>query len=173
LEKRESSRKELVFLLILLGDVFGYIALALVVFTASFMLVRRRLLRHTKNLNLLRTVHIYAAAAVGLFIVLHVAYFFSYPITDAILLGYASAAMAVFVWVTGTAFLERLRDSLFFHGTMSLSTIGLMAVHSAGAGVNVPIEFAAAALVVVASVSLLKAWGHLSKVIVPSGVKKH
>ena len=38
--------------------------------------------------------------------------------------------MAVFVWVTGTAFLERLRDSLFYHGTISLSTIGLMVVHS-------------------------------------------
>jgi hypothetical protein len=158
--------------LILLGDVFGFIALALVMFTAAFMLVRRRLLKYTKNLNLLRKVHIYAATAAGFFIVLHVSYFFSYPITDAVLLGYGSAAMAVFVWVTGTAFLERLRDSLFYHGTMSLSTIGLMVVHSAGAGVNIPVEFAALTLIVVACITFVKAWGHLSKVIVTSEVKR-
>ncbi|MDA4123446.1 MAG: hypothetical protein OK456_09735 [Thaumarchaeota archaeon] len=160
-------------MLILLGDIFGYLALLLVIFTASFMLVRRRLLKYTKNLNLLRKVHIYAATAAGFFIVLHVAYFFSYPITDAILLGYLSAAMAVFVWVTGTAFLERLRDSLFFHGTMSLSTVGLMVVHSAGAGVNIPVWLAAVTLVVVASISVVKAWDHLSKVVVSLEVKKH
>jgi hypothetical protein len=157
--------------LILLGDVFGTIALALVIFTASFMLIRRRLLKHTKNLNLLRKVHIYAATLAGLFIILHVAYFISYPITDAVLLGYGSAALALFVWATGTAFLERLRDSLFYHGTMSLSTIGLMVVHSAGAGVNIPVGFAAVVLVAVATISVVKAWEHL-KVIVPSGVKK-
>ena len=160
-------------LLILLGDIFGFTALALVVFTASFMLVRKRLLKYTKNLNLLRQVHLYAATAAGLFIVLHVAYFFNYPITDAIMLGYGSAAIAVFVWVTGTAFLERLRDSLFFHGAMSLSTIELMVVHSAGAGVNIPLGVAAATLLVVSCLTLVKAWGHLSKVIVPSEVKKH
>jgi hypothetical protein len=158
--------------LILLGDVFGFIALALVMFTATFMLIRRRLLKYTKNLNLLRKVHIYAATAAGLFIVLHVSYFFDYPITDAVLLGYGSAAMAVFVWVTGTAFLERLRDSLFYHGTMSLSTIGLMVVHSAGAGVNIPLAFAAVTLAVVAGITFVKAWGHLSKVIVTPGAKK-
>lgn len=136
------------------------------------MLVRKRLLKYTKNLNLLRKVHIYAATAAGLFIVLHVSYFFSYPITDAVLLGYVSAAMAAFVWITGTAFLERLRDSLFYHGTMSVSTIGLMVVHSAGSGVNIPVAFAAAILFVVGSVTLAEAWGHLSKV-VPSKVKKH
>jgi hypothetical protein len=160
-------------LLILLGDIFGYIALSLVIFTASFMLVRRRLLKYTRNLNLLRKVHIYTATAAGVFIVLHVAYFFSYPITDAVLLGYGSAAMAVSVWITGTAFLERLRDSLFFHGAMSFSTIGLMVVHSAGAGVNIPVAFAAVALILVASASVVKAWGHLSNVILPSEVKKH
>lgn len=159
-------------MLILLGDIFGFTALALVIFTASFMLVRRRLLKYTKNLNLLRKAHIYAATAAGLFIVLHVAYFFSYPITDAIMLGYGSAALAVFVWVTGTAFLERLRDSLFYHGTMSLSTIGLMVVHAAGAGVNIPLALAAATLFVVAGITLVKALGHLSKVMVPSEVKK-
>jgi hypothetical protein len=156
--------------LVLLGDVFGYLALALVVFSASFMLVRRRLLRYTKNLTMLRQIHIYSATLAGLFIVLHVAYFFSYPITDAILLGYGSAAMAVFVWVTGAAFLERLRDSLFYHGAMSASTIALMVVHSAGAGVNIPTAASEVTLFAVATLALVKAWEHLSTLVVHRGV---
>jgi hypothetical protein len=152
-------------LLVLLGDVFGYLALALVIFTASFMLARRRLLRYTKNLNLLRKVHVYAATLTGLFLVLHVAYFVSYPITDAVLLGYGSAALAIFVWITGTAFLEKFRDSLFYHGTMSLSTIGLMTVHAAGAGVNIPVDAALVVLASVATITLIKTQAHLSKVI--------
>jgi hypothetical protein len=157
--------------LILLGDVFGYVALALVIFSAAFMLVRRRILKFTKNLTLLRKVHIYAATLAGLFIVLHVAYFVSYPVSSAVLLGYGSAAMAVFVWVTGTAFLERLRDSLFYHGAMSLSTIGLMVVHSAGAGVNIPVAVAEVTLFAVACLGLVKAWEHLAAVMPPKGAK--
>jgi hypothetical protein len=157
--------------LILLGDVFGYVALALVIFSASFMLVRRRLLKYTKNLVLLRKIHIYAATLAGLFIVLHVAYFFRYPISSGVLLGYGSAAMAVFVWITGTAFLERLRDSLFYHGAMSISTIALMVVHSAGAGVNIPVAVAEVTLFAVACLGLVEAWEHLSTIIPPRGAK--
>ena len=159
-------------MLILLGDIFGYIALVLVIFTATFMLIRRRLLKYTKNLNLLRKVHIYAATAAGFFIVVHVSYFFSYPITDAVLLGYGSVALAAFVWITGTAFLERLRDSLFYHGTMSLVTIALMVVHSAGAGVNIPVGLAGITLAAVACLAIVKAWEHLSKIFVHPGVRK-
>lgn len=158
-------------MLILLGDVFGYIALALVVFTASFMLFRKRLLKHTRNLNLLRKVHMYLATLAGLFLVLHVAFFFGYPVTSAILLGYGSAALAVFVWITGTAFLERLRDSLFFHGAMSFITIALMVVHAAGAGANIPIGAAESVLFVVACATVMKAWGHLSRAMDRSEVK--
>lgn len=150
-------------MLLLLGDVFGYLALALVVFTAVFMLVRKRLLRYTKNLGLLRKVHIYAATLAGVFIVLHVAYFFGYPVTVAVDWGYISAAMAVFVWITGTAFLERFRDSLFYHGAMSLSTVGLMVVHAAGAGVNIPVSASLVVLAAVAAVALFKAQAHVSK----------
>lgn len=152
-------------MLLLLGDVFGYLGLAFVVFTASFMLVRKRLLRYTRNLDLLRKVHIYAATLAGLFIVLHVSFFFSYPITDAVAWGYVSAALAIFVWITGTAFLERFRDSLFYHGAMSFSTIGLMVVHAAGAGINIPVGAAIIVLATVAAVSLFKAQAHLSKLV--------
>ncbi|MDA4124763.1 MAG: hypothetical protein OK438_04840 [Thaumarchaeota archaeon] len=159
-------------MLFVTGDIFGYFALAFVVFTACFMLVRRRLLKYTKNLGLLRKVHVYAATAAGLFIILHVAYFYNYPITDAILLGYGSAALAVFVWITGTAFLERFRDSLFFHGTMSLATIALIVVHSAGAGVNIPAGVASVILLTAASIAVVKAWQHLTKAFVSLGARK-
>ena len=159
-------------MLLLLGDFFGYLALAFITLTAAFMLARRNLLRYTRNLNLLRKVHIYAATLAGLFIVLHVAYFFSYPITDAVLLGYGSAALAVFVWITGTAFLEKFRDSLFYHGTMSLSTIGLMTAHAAGAGVNIPVGAALAVLASVATITFVKTQAHLSKLIGTSEVGK-
>ena len=42
--------------------------------------------------------------------VLHVAYFITWPLNVEIFLGYASATLALVVWVTGTAFLERFRD---------------------------------------------------------------
>lgn len=151
--------------LILLGDVFGYVALAFVIFTASFMLVRRRLLRLTKNLNLLRKVHVYAATLAGLFIILHVAYFVSWPLTLAVLSGYASAALAAVVWITGTAFLERFRDSLFYHGTMSFATVALITVHAAGAGLNIPVGVAVVVLAAVAFMALFTAQAHLSKLV--------
>jgi len=153
--------------LIQFGDAFGVVALALVVATALLMLMRRRLLRRTRNLALLRRVHICLATAAGVFLVLHVAFFVDYPVTPAIAMGYGSAAMAVFVWLTGTAFLERLRDSLFFHGTMSFSTLGLMAVHSAGAGVNVPTFAAVGVLVLVGGASFYALSEHLAKAIDP------
>jgi hypothetical protein len=53
-------------LLFLLGDVFGFVALVLIIFTTSFMLVRRRLLKYTKNLNLLRRIHVYSATAAAI-----------------------------------------------------------------------------------------------------------
>ena len=126
----------------MLGDVFGILALALISATAVLMLLRRRILKRFKNLELMRRVHIAVAALGGLFLVLHVAYFIAWPLNTEILLGYISATVALVVWVTGTAFLERFRDSLYFHGTLSLSAISLMVIHSSAAGLNVPFAFA-------------------------------
>ncbi|HUI01203.1 MAG TPA: hypothetical protein VLU99_03850 [Nitrososphaerales archaeon] len=130
---------------LLLGDVFGLVALALMGATAVLMLLRKRILRRFKNLEAVRRVHVAVASLAGLFLVLHVAYFITWPINLEILLGYVSAALALVVWLTGTAFLERFRDSLYFHGSLSLSGISLMVIHSASAGLNVP--FAVAELV--------------------------
>ncbi|MDA4112097.1 MAG: hypothetical protein OK439_06125 [Thaumarchaeota archaeon] len=135
------------------------------------MLIRKTLLKYTKKLELLRKVHIYAATLGGLFLVLHVAYFISYPLTGAIILGYIAGAAAAVVWLTGTAFLERFKDTLFYHGSISLAAISLMVIHAASSGSNVPVEVAYVVLAVTSVVVFMKALGHARKVaksVVPS-----
>ncbi len=139
------------------------------------MLARKTLLKYTKNLDLLRRIHIYASTLGGLFLVLHVAYFVSYPITDAVLLGYVSTAVAGTVWITGMAFLERFRDTLFYHGALSLSAISLMVIHAASAGINFPVDVAYVVIALTTIVVLYKASRHTNKLlksIEPSGAKK-
>ena len=149
---------------LVLGDVFGYLALALTVGTAILMLLRRTLLKHTKNLDLLRHVHLWVATLAGAFLILHAAYFITYPVTGDIALGYIAATVAIFVWLTGTAFLERLRDSLFYHGSMSLTAVGLMAVHAASSGINIPVPAADATLVATAGIAFWRASRHVKTV---------
>ena len=163
------SQSALVFLP---GDIFGIIALILISFTSVFMLVRKMVLKYTKNLDLLRRVHIYAATLGGLFLILHVAYFISYPVTMAVILGYISAAVAGVVWITGTAFLERFRDSLFYHGTLSLAGISLMVIHSSASGINIPAYFAYAVLIAAVAVTLYKAAHHTDRLLKAGGLVK-
>lgn len=155
----------------MLGDVFGLVALALIGATAVLMLLRRRILKRFKNLEAVRRAHVGIAALAGLFLVLHVAYFITYPVNLEILLGYLSAALALVVWVTGTAFLERFRDSLYFHGTLSLSGISLMVIHSAAAGINVPIALAEVVLVGTSWVAVYKTVQYVGKMRTAGGIR--
>ena len=148
---------------LMLGDVFGLLALALISATAVFMLLRRRILRRFKNLDVLRRIHIAIAGLGGLFLVLHVAYFITWPLNGEIFLGYLSATLSLVVWVTGTAFLERFRDSLYFHGTLSLSAISLMVIHSASAGLNVPFALAEVVLAGTTMVAIYKTTLYIGK----------
>ncbi len=157
---------------LMLGDVFGLVALALMGATAVLMLLRRRILRRFKNLELIRRAHIAIAALAGLFLVLHVAYFITWPVNLEIFLGYASAAIALVVWVTGTAFLERFRDSLYFHGTLSLSGISLMVIHSASAGLNVPFALAEVILVGATWTAVYKTMRYVGKMRTAGGLKR-
>ena len=136
------------------------------------MLVRKRILKRFKNLDLMRRAHIAIAALGGLFLILHVAYFISYPLNIEILLGYVSASLALIVWLTGTAFLERFRDSLYFHGTLSLSAISLMVIHSAAAGLNVPFAFAEVVLGGTTMVAIYKTSQYIGKIRGAGGVKR-
>ena len=157
---------------LMLGDVFGLLAIALISATALFMLMRRWLLRRVKNLDLLRRVHIAVAGLGGLFLILHVAYFISYPVNLEIFLGYASASLALVVWLTGTAFLERFRDSLYFHGTLSLSAISLMVIHSAAARLNVPFALAEVVLGGTTAVAVYKTTQYIGKIRDARGIKR-
>lgn len=157
---------------LLLGDVFGILALALITATAVLMLLRKRILKRFKNLDLMRRAHIAVAALGGLFLILHVAYFLSWPLNTEILLGYVSATLALVVWVTGTAFLERFRDSLYFHGTLSLSAISLMVIHSSAAGLNVPFAFAEVVLGGTILVAIYKTTLYVDKLKTAGGFKK-
>jgi len=148
---------------LVLGDVFGIVAVVLIGATAVLMLLRKAILRHFRKLELLRKLHIAVATLGGLFLTLHAAYFISYPLNIEIALGYASAALALIVWVTGTAFLERFRDSLYFHGTLSLSAISLMVIHSASAGLNVPLLLAEAVLGATAATAVFKTSQYMVK----------
>jgi len=156
----------------MLGDVFGLLALALISATAVLMLLRKRILKRFKNLDLMRRAHIVVAALGGLFLVLHVAYFITWPVNAEILLGYVSATLALVVWLTGTAFLERFRDSLYFHGTLSLSAISLMVIHSAAAGLNVPFALAEAVLGGTTVVAIYKTTIYIGKKRTGGGVKR-
>jgi len=156
----------------MLGDIFGLLALALISATAVLMLLRRRILKRFKNLDLIRRIHIAVAGLGGLFLVLHVAYFVTWPLNIEILLGYISATLALVVWLTGTAFLERFRDSLYFHGTLSLSAISLMVIHSSAAGLNVPIDFAEIVLVGTTGVAVYKTAQYIEKLRTAAGVKR-
>ncbi len=162
-----------VSILLLPGDIFGLLALAFIGFTSVFMLIRKQLLRLTKNLDLLRRTHIYAAGLGGMFLVLHIAYFITWPLTTAIALGYVAAAMAGVVWLTGTAFLERFRDSLFYHSTLSFAAISLMVIHAAGAALNFPIIFAFGVLLVATIAVIYKALMHTEKTLKAAGVVEH
>jgi hypothetical protein len=140
--------------------------------TAVLMLLRRRILKRFKNLEAIRRAHIAIAAVAGLFLVLHVAYFITYPVNLEILLGYLSATLALVVWVTGTAFLERFRDSLYFHGTLSLSGISLMVIHSAAAGLNVPLVLAEVVLVGTTFAAVYKTTQYIGKMRTAGGVNR-
>jgi hypothetical protein len=156
----------------MLGDIFGLLALALISATAVLMLLRRRILKRFKNLELMRRVHVAVAGLGGLFLVLHVAYFITWPLSIEITLGYVSATLALVVWLTGTAFLERFRDSLYFHGTLSLSAVSLMVIHSAAAGLNIPFAFAEAVLGGTTVVAVYKSTQYVGKIRHAGGLKK-
>ena len=103
------------------------------------MVLRKSFVKSARGLVLYRKTHIGVSTAAGLFLAIHIAYFFGYPFNDGIILGYTSTAAAVMVWLTGTAFLERYRDTLFFHGTLTIAAVALISVHASVSGANLPI----------------------------------
>jgi hypothetical protein len=64
--------------------------------------------------------HIMIAGAGGLFLGLHVVLFLAFPLTLPVLLGYGATGAALFVWITGAVYFQGLRNSMFYHGVLSI-----------------------------------------------------
>ena len=172
-----------------LGDIFGYLALVFVALSALLivrknLLIRKRLLRgplnprrHLRrrlirgrllfmtNLLLVRRAHMITALLGGLFLALHVAYLISYPMNGAIVLGYIAVAVALFLGITGTSYLQRFREARFYHGPISLAAIALMTIHAAGSGFNLPVWMATATLAATAGLVFTFAARQLGKML--------
>src|SRR5579862_8591830 len=122
-----------------LGDIFGFAAIILTAASAAFMVFRGKIIKKFKNLSMVRTIHVGISAAAGLFLILHVAYYISYPFNLGILLGYIAFGTSIVVWLTGTGFLEKVKDSLLFHSSLSIGFVSLVLIHAASTGVNIPL----------------------------------
>jgi len=141
------------------GDLYGFAALFLIALAAALMLLRSKLLKMTKNIALIRASHVVISTLAGLFLALHISSLFLPPVSIGVILGYGAVVASVIAWLTGTAFLEKVKDSLFFHGVLSSVLIPLSLMHAATTSTNMPAYFfqlmlAGTAAVVFANASL-------------------
>lgn len=132
------------------ANLAGYAALILIIATGVIMLFKRAILRRMKDPGLLRTVHIVVAGLAGVFLVFHVVFFLLFPLSIPVLFGYVATYAALAIWITGTFYFEGLRNSMFYHGLLSLVGIALMAVHVFSAGRTLPDDVAGVVLVMMA-----------------------
>jgi hypothetical protein len=139
------------------GDLFGFLALGLIGLSSIFMILRGRVYRLIKNLTIIRSIHIAISLLAGIFMLLHIAYYYDVPISIGKLFGYADFATAIAVWLTGTAFLERLRGSLQFHGSLTILLISFALIHAAFAGKNFPLIYSVIAIGLTVTVALFSA----------------
>lgn len=95
----------------------------------------------TRNLSAIRSFHIALSGLAGIFIVLHIAFYINFPINAGVALGYGTFGIAIAVWLTGTAFIERVRDSFLFHSSLSIAFVALALMHAASTSSNFPLLF--------------------------------
>jgi hypothetical protein len=138
----------------LLANVSGFVAFFLIAASGGMMIFRRSLLRRFRNPDLLRAIHVWVAAAAGVFLIIHVVFFLLFPVTLPVLFGYIATYAAFVIWLLGLLFIEGLRSSLFYHGILSLIGASLILVHVFGAGRSVPVTISGIALVLTAAVVL-------------------
>ena len=144
------------------GDLYGFAALFLIALAAVLMLLRPRLLKLT-SIAFVRTAHLLVSALAGLFLALHISAQFLPPVSTGIVLGYGAVIVSVAAWLTGTAFLERVKDSLFFHGVLSSVLIPLVLIHAATTGVNFPLYWSQLILAATAFVLFANAAVHIRR----------
>ncbi len=133
-----------------LADLFGFVALALIAATGVIMLFKGRLTAWMGSPERLWRLHIVIAGAGGLFLGLHVVLFLAFPLSLPVLLGYAATGAALFVWITGGIYFQGVRNSMFYHGLLSIGAIFLMVVHTFGAGRNIPMVLSGLSLALIA-----------------------
>ncbi len=145
------------------ADLSGFAAIVFAGISSTLMVLRGKILKIVKNLSFIRSLHIAVSALAGIFIVIHVSFYVSYPINFGVSLGYATFAMAIVVWLTGTAFLEKIRDSLLFHSSFSIAFLGLALIHASSSGANIPQNLSVLILVSAVGVLIVNALYQLSK----------
>jgi hypothetical protein len=149
----------------LIADLSGFLALVFITATAILMFVKKRTYSHTTKQKLFNNIHISVAVLGGGFLLIHGDYFIRAPITNVgVLLGYISTGIALIVWFTGFSFVERLRYSLLYHGSLSLFAIALMVVHSVDLGFSIPLYFSEILLAVTAIVLIVRTIQHTMKI---------
>lgn len=147
-----------------LGNIFGFLAVLFIATSALFMLLRGEILKHTKDLQLVRSAHIGISALAGVFLMLHVGDFIWYPLSTGLIFGYVAFGTAVVVWTTGSAFLEKVRGSLLFHGSLSLVVVSLALIHAASLGYNLAPIFSGLVLVTTMVVVVVNLIHQLNKI---------
>jgi hypothetical protein len=149
----------------LIADISGFLALIFITATAVLMFAKRRILGHNTKQNLVSKIHIGIAVLGGTFLLLHADYFLQAPLTNfGVLLGYIGTGVVLIVWFTGFSFLERLRYSLLYHGSLSLFAIALMTIHSVNLGFSIPLRLSELLLVITAVVVIVRASQHIIKI---------
>ena len=63
------------------------------------------------------------------------------------------------------SYLQKFREARYYHGSVSLAAIALMAVHAVGSGFNLPVWMATVTLVVTAGVVFTIAARHAGKIL--------
>ena len=147
-----------------IADIFGFLGVILAGISSVFIVYRGRIMKLTRNLQAIRAVHVTISGLAGVFIVLHVINYLNMPFTTGIILGYGTFAIAIAVWLTGTAFLERVKDSFFLHSSFSIVFIAMALLHGASSSTNIPPITSDAILVGAVLILLINAVYQLSKI---------
>ena len=150
-----------------IANLSGIIALVLIIATALLVFLKTRLVsRQPSRRDLITKTHIVLATLGGAFLLLHADFFIRAPIFDTwIFLGYLSTAVAIVVWFTGFSFIERMRYSLLYHGSLSLFAITLMVIHALELGLNFSLEITEAVLIVLVVMTFVRAMQHVGKIL--------
>lgn len=149
-----------------IADVSGFLALIFISATAILMFVRNRVTGSTTRRNAVNRIHIVIAVLGGAFLLLHADYFLQAPLTNiGVLSGYIGTGVALIVWFTGFSFLEKMKYSLLYHGSLSLFAIALMVFHSVDLGFGIPLYLSELLLAVTAVLVFLRAFQHITKLV--------